>query len=142
MSSTTALRAPHGLRFAGDGRFFVRLPPLSFPMNHPSPCPTSASLLPSTGPCPTPFVCTIALPEPEPAPRPRIQPAKYAKQSKAYAAESRVLDDCDNGPVTVDITARRGGLLGNLLCGLLHGGGGITLGTTLGELIDALLGNL
>jgi hypothetical protein len=33
-----------------------------------------------------------------------------------------ILDDCDGGPVTVDITAqRRGGLLGNLLCGLLGG---------------------
>ena len=31
------------------------------------------------------------------------------------------LDDCDNGPVTVDITADpTGGLLGNLLCGLAN----------------------
>jgi hypothetical protein len=33
-----------------------------------------------------------------------------------------ILDDCDGGPVTLDITAQRGGgLLGNLLCGLLGG---------------------
>jgi hypothetical protein len=39
-----------------------------------------------------------------------------------------ILDDCAGGPVTVDITAQRGGgLLGNLLCGLLGG-------------LDALLG--
>lgn len=49
------------------------------------------------------------------------------------------LDDCDNGPVTVDITAERGQLLGNLLCGLL-GGGGLSLGDTLAMLIGGLLG--
>jgi hypothetical protein len=48
-----------------------------------------------------------------------------------------ILDDCDGGPVTVDITARRGALLGNLLCNLL-GRGQITLGT----LLDAILGQL
>jgi hypothetical protein len=48
------------------------------------------------------------------------------------------LDDCDNGPVTVEITARRGALLGNLLCGLLHGRG-IDVGSTLGEIIDGVL---
>lgn len=51
------------------------------------------------------------------------------------------LDDCDDGPVTVDITARRGQLLGNLLCGLLHGGL-LNVGDTLGDLIDGLLGQL
>ena len=51
------------------------------------------------------------------------------------------LDDCDDGPVTVEITARRGALLGNLLCGLLHGGG-IDLGSTLGDILDGLLGRL
>ena len=49
------------------------------------------------------------------------------------------LDDCDEGPVTVDITAQRGQLLGNLLCGLL-GGGGLTLGDTLAALVGGLLG--
>ncbi len=49
------------------------------------------------------------------------------------------LDDCENGPVTVDITAVKGQLLGNLLCGLL-GGGGLSLGDTLGLLIGGLLG--
>ena len=48
------------------------------------------------------------------------------------------LDDCDDGPVTVEITARRGALLGNLLCGLLHGGG-IDVGSTLGDILDGLL---
>ena len=52
-----------------------------------------------------------------------------------------VLDDCDGGPVVVDITAEtgKGNLLGNLLCGLLDGGG-INLGTTLGDLLNGLLG--
>jgi hypothetical protein len=48
------------------------------------------------------------------------------------------LDDCNNGPVTVDITARRGQLLGDLLCALL-GSGGISLGTTLGGILAGLL---
>ena len=51
------------------------------------------------------------------------------------------LDDCADGPVTVDITAVRGQLLGNLLCGLLHGGG-LGIGSTLGDLINGLLGIL
>ena len=57
------------------------------------------------------------------------------------------LDDCSNGPVTVDVTADpTGGLLGNLLCGLanlLNGGNPNTLLTTLrsiAALIGALLG--
>lgn len=52
-----------------------------------------------------------------------------------------ILDDCNDGPVVVDITAEtgRGNLLGNLLCGLLDGGG-INLGTTLGDLLNGLLG--
>lgn len=57
------------------------------------------------------------------------------------------LDNCSNGPVTVDITADpTGGLLGNLLCGvanLLNGGNPNTLLTTLqniAALIGALLG--
>ena len=50
------------------------------------------------------------------------------------------LDDCDAGPVTVDITGEtgQGKLLGNLLCGLLEGSGTLTLG----QLIDGLLGLL
>jgi len=46
-----------------------------------------------------------------------------------------VLDNCDGGPVTVDITGQRGAgnLLGNLLCGLL-GSGRIGLGSTLAEI--------
>lgn len=52
-----------------------------------------------------------------------------------------VLDDCDGGPVVVDITAETGSgnLLGNLLCGLLDGGG-INLGDTLGDILNGLLG--
>jgi hypothetical protein len=51
------------------------------------------------------------------------------------------LDDCNDGPVVVDITAEtgKGNLLGNLLCGLLDGGG-INLGSTLGSILDSLLG--
>lgn len=49
------------------------------------------------------------------------------------------LDDCDDGPVTVDITARRGQLLGNLLCGLLRGST-LDVGSTLQDILDALLG--
>ena len=53
-----------------------------------------------------------------------------------------ILDNCDNGPVTVDITAvHGGGLLGNLLSSLLHGGG-ISLGDTLGQILGAILGRL
>ena len=53
------------------------------------------------------------------------------------------LDDCNDGPVTVDITARRGQLLGNLLCGLLHGRGGLLgLDSTLQDILDAILGRL
>jgi hypothetical protein len=48
------------------------------------------------------------------------------------------LDDCNNGPVTVEITAQRGALLGNLLCALL-GNGGINLGDTLAAIINRLL---
>ena len=53
------------------------------------------------------------------------------------------LDDCADGPVVVDITGERGAgnLLGNLLCGLL-GGGGLNLGDTLQDLLDGLLGRL
>ena len=53
------------------------------------------------------------------------------------------LDDCDGGPVVVDITGERGAgnLLGNLLCGLL-GGGGLNLGDTLQDLLDGILGRL
>jgi hypothetical protein len=50
------------------------------------------------------------------------------------------LDNCHNGPVTVDITAvtGQGNLLGNLLCGLL-GHNGLNLGATLQQLIQQLL---
>src|SRR5687768_16740778 len=50
-----------------------------------------------------------------------------------------ILDDCDGGPVVVDINAERGAgnLLGNLLCSLL-GNGGINLGTTLGQILGLL----
>ena len=53
------------------------------------------------------------------------------------------LDDCDGGPVVVDITGERGAgnLLGNLLCGLL-GGGGLNLGDTLQDILDGILGRL
>jgi hypothetical protein len=48
------------------------------------------------------------------------------------------LDDCNGGPVTVDITGmRRGGLLGALLCGLLDGNV-FTLGSTLADIIALL----
>jgi hypothetical protein len=54
-----------------------------------------------------------------------------------------VLDNCANGPVTVDITAvtGQGNLLGNLLCELL-GGGLINLGTTLQQLLNQIIGLL
>jgi hypothetical protein len=55
------------------------------------------------------------------------------------------LDNCANGPVTVDITAEpEGGLLGSLLCGLanlLNGGNPNTLVALLGQ-IAALIGAL
>jgi hypothetical protein len=51
------------------------------------------------------------------------------------------LDNCNNGPITVDVSARRGQLLGNLLCGLLQGGS-ILDGATLGDIVDGLLGRL
>jgi hypothetical protein len=50
------------------------------------------------------------------------------------------LDNCDNGPVTVDVTAvpGPGNLLGNLLCGVTHAldGGGI------GGQVNAILGKI
>jgi len=48
------------------------------------------------------------------------------------------LDNCANGPVTVDVTAvpGAGNLLGNLLCGVL---GNATPGTTLGQLLQRVL---
>ena len=54
------------------------------------------------------------------------------------------LDDCDEGPVTIDITAiPGGGLLGDLLCGLanlLNGGvGGNALKTALNDVAAAIL---
>ena len=51
-----------------------------------------------------------------------------------------VLDNCANGPVTVDITAvtGRGNLLGNLLCELL-GGGLINLGATLQQILNQII---
>jgi len=54
-----------------------------------------------------------------------------------------VLDNCANGPVTVDITGITGpgNLLGNLLCQLL-GGGLINLGTTLQQILNQILGLL
>ena len=50
-----------------------------------------------------------------------------------------VLDNCANGPVTVDITGITGpgNLLGNLLCQLL--GGGLNLGTTLQGILNQIL---
>jgi hypothetical protein len=55
-----------------------------------------------------------------------------------------VLDNCQNGAITVDIighTSGQGsGLLGQLLCGLL--GGGINIGVTLQDILNALLGLL
>lgn len=53
------------------------------------------------------------------------------------------LDDCDGGPVIVDITAEtgEGNLLGNLLCGLL-GDGQIELGMKLKQILKAILGAL
>jgi len=56
------------------------------------------------------------------------------------------LDDCHNGPVTVDITAEHGQLLGDLLCGLAGGGllnlnaAGVT--GALQQALNGVLGNL
>jgi hypothetical protein len=54
-----------------------------------------------------------------------------------------ILDNCANGPITVDITAitGQGNLLGNLLCELL-GGGLINLGATLQQILNQILGLL
>jgi hypothetical protein len=50
-----------------------------------------------------------------------------------------VLDNCDNGPVTVDITAiNGGGLLGTLLCNLL-GHNLINLGMTLQDILNLII---
>ena len=53
------------------------------------------------------------------------------------------LDNCANGPVTVDIAAKtgKGNLLGNLLCELL-GGDLINVGATLQDILDLILGLL
>ena len=50
------------------------------------------------------------------------------------------LDNCANGPITVDITAvtGQGNLLGNLLCELLDGGL-INLGSTLQGILNQLI---
>jgi hypothetical protein len=48
------------------------------------------------------------------------------------------LDNCANGPVVVDITGQKNGVLGKLLCNLL-GGGGTALGSTLQDLINDIL---
>jgi hypothetical protein len=50
-----------------------------------------------------------------------------------------LLNNCDNGPITVTVTGERGALLGNLLCGLL-GNGQILSGSPLLGLLDQLLG--
>src|SRR5688572_30733391 len=49
-----------------------------------------------------------------------------------------ILDDCEGGPVVVDLSAERGpgNLLGNILCGLLGRSG---LGSTLGDILGGLL---
>ena len=53
-----------------------------------------------------------------------------------------VLDNCANGPVTVDITAvHGGGLLGDLLCNLL-GHNLINLGATLQDILNLILARL
>jgi hypothetical protein len=51
-----------------------------------------------------------------------------------------VLDDCDDGPVVVDITGQtgKGRLLGNLLCELL-GGGLISIDSTLQGILNQIL---
>lgn len=50
-----------------------------------------------------------------------------------------LLNNCATGPVTVTITGEHGGLLGNLLCGLV-GGNQIPLGTGLAGILGQLLG--
>jgi len=58
------------------------------------------------------------------------------------------LDNCHNGPVTVDVTAHRGeGLLGDLLCGLTSGGLPLNLNATgvtgaLQQALNGVLGKL
>ena len=54
-----------------------------------------------------------------------------------------ILDNCNGGPIVVDISGKtgRGRLLGNLLCELL-GSGSISLGSTLQQLLNQLLGLL
>src|SRR5215213_7145932 len=54
-----------------------------------------------------------------------------------------MLDNCANGPITVDITAvtGRNNLLGNLLCSLL-GGNLLGLGTTLQDILNQILTRL
>ena len=49
-----------------------------------------------------------------------------------------ILDDCEGGPVVLDVSAERGpgNLLGNILCGLLGRSG---LGSTLGDILGGLL---
>jgi hypothetical protein len=47
------------------------------------------------------------------------------------------LDDCEGGPVTVEITGDRSQLLGGLLCGLLHNDV-LAIGDTLQDILDAL----
>ena len=50
------------------------------------------------------------------------------------------VDDCEGGPVTVELSARKGQLLGNLLCRKHHKKGhDIEEGDTLGDLLDGLL---
>lgn len=51
------------------------------------------------------------------------------------------LDDCEGGPVTVEITVRQGHRLGNQLNKILRRGGDIEVGSTLEEVVDALLEN-
>jgi hypothetical protein len=50
-----------------------------------------------------------------------------------------ILDDCDGGPVVVDINAQRGSgnLLGNLLCSALRSGR-LDLGATLAQILSLL----
>jgi len=48
------------------------------------------------------------------------------------------LDNCHNGPVTVDITAMNTGVLGKLLCDLV-GGNLLTIGSTLQGILNQLL---
>ena len=54
-----------------------------------------------------------------------------------------MLDNCANGPITVDITAitGQGNLLGNLLCEPL-GGNLIYLGATLQAILNQIIGLL